>query len=154
MRRWARRQWGYDKFVLRINVQWIQTGSYWPIKWMLYDCKLWRQCCSECIIVIGTYNGRIVSYNLWTNIKFNTDLRLKRLHYRLHQKQPWYWIFYKCHLSSVTGKKLPNVYKSCPKMNVIEKWKILTPLQKLPKSVGNLGKISVTAGFEKLPKLQ
>ena len=37
-------------------------------------------------------------------------------------------------------------------MNIIEKWKILTPLQ--PKSVGNLGKIIVITGFEKLPKLQ
>ena len=30
---------------------------------------------------------------------------------------------------SVTGKKSPNVYKSCPKMILLEKWKILTPLQ-------------------------
>ena len=31
------------------------------------------------------------------------------------------------------------------------KWKILTPLQKLPKNVGDLGKIIVAKGFEKLP---
>ena len=37
---------------------------------------------------------------------------------------------------------------------MISKWKILTPLQKLPKNIGNLGKIIVTTGFEKLPKLQ
>ena len=36
----------------------------------------------------------------------------------------------------------------------IEKWKILTPLQKGPKNVGDLGKIIVTTGFEKLPKVQ
>ena len=36
----------------------------------------------------------------------------------------------------------------------IEKWKILTPLQKLPKNVGNLGKIIVAISFEKLPKVQ
>ena len=36
----------------------------------------------------------------------------------------------------------------------LEKWKILTHLQKLPKNVGNLGKIVVATGFEKLPKVQ
>ena len=51
-------------------------------------------------------------------------------------------------------KKSPNVYKSCPKMISIEKWKILTPLQKLPKNVGDLGKWNVAKGFEKLLKVQ
>ena len=32
--------------------------------------------------------------------------------------------------TSVTSKKLPNVYKSCPKMILLEKLKILTPLKK------------------------
>ena len=36
----------------------------------------------------------------------------------------------------------------------LEKWKILTPLQKLPKNVGDLGKLIVAKGFEKLPKIQ
>ena len=36
----------------------------------------------------------------------------------------------------------------------IEKWKILTPLQKLPKNVDDLGKITVTKSFKKLPKVQ
>ena len=36
----------------------------------------------------------------------------------------------------------------------LEKWKILTPLQKLPKNVGDLGKLIVTKGFKKLPKVQ
>ena len=36
----------------------------------------------------------------------------------------------------------------------LEKWKILPPLQKLPKNVGNLGKKIVATGFEKLPKVQ
>ena len=31
---------------------------------------------------------------------------------------------------------------------------ILTPLQKLPNNVGNLGKIIVATGFELLPKVQ
>ena len=35
----------------------------------------------------------------------------------------------------------------------LENLKILTPLQKLPKNVGDLGKIIVAKGFEKLPKV-
>ena len=31
---------------------------------------------------------------------------------------------------------------------------ILTPLQKLPKNVGDLGKFIVAKGFKKLPKVQ
>ena len=40
-------------------------------------------------------------------------------------------------------KKLPNVYKSCPKMISLEKLMFLTPLQKLPKNIGDLGKLVV-----------
>ena len=36
----------------------------------------------------------------------------------------------------------------------LEKWKILTNLQKLPNNVGNLGKLIVATCFEKLPKVQ
>ena len=39
-------------------------------------------------------------------------------------------------------------------MIALEKLKILTPLQKLPKNVGYLGKLIVAKGFEKLPKVQ
>ena len=46
---------------------------------------------------------------------------------------------------SVTKKKSPNAYKSCPKM---------ISHQKLPKNVGDLGKLSVARGFKKLPKVQ
>ena len=35
----------------------------------------------------------------------------------------------------------------------LEKLKILTPLQKLLKNVGNLGKLNVAKGFKKLPKV-
>ena len=35
-----------------------------------------------------------------------------------------------------------------------EKIKILTPLQKLPKNVEELGKLIVAEGFAKLPKVQ
>ena len=52
-----------------------------------------------------------------------------------------------CYLNSVTSKKSPNVYKSCPKMISLEKLKILTPLQKLPKNVRDLGKLIVAKGF-------
>ena len=36
----------------------------------------------------------------------------------------------------------------------LEKLKILTPLQKLPKNVGVLGKLIGAKGFKKLPKVQ
>ena len=56
-------------------------------------------------------------------------------------------------MASVTRKKLPNVYKSCPKMISLEKWYILTPLHKLPKNVGDWDKLIVAKGFKKLPKV-
>ena len=55
---------------------------------------------------------------------------------------------------SVTRKKSPNVYKSCPNMTSLEKLKILTPLQKLHKNVGVLVKLIVAKGLKKLPKVQ
>ena len=36
----------------------------------------------------------------------------------------------------------------------LEKWKILTPLQKLPKNVGDLGKLIVAKGFKKWHKVK
>ena len=36
----------------------------------------------------------------------------------------------------------------------LEKWQILTPLQKLPKNVGDLGKLIVAKGLKKLHKVQ
>ena len=36
----------------------------------------------------------------------------------------------------------------------LEKWLILTPLQKLPKNVRDLGKLIVAKGFKKLSKVQ
>ena len=36
----------------------------------------------------------------------------------------------------------------------LEKLKILTPLQKLPKNGGDWGKLIVAKGFKKLPKVQ
>ena len=54
--------------------------------------------------------------------------------------------------NSVTSKKSPNVYKCCPKMISPAKWKTLITFQKLPKNVGDLGKIMVATGFESCPK--
>ena len=39
-------------------------------------------------------------------------------------------------------------------MILVQKLKILTYLQKLPKNVGDLGKLIVPKDFEKLPKFQ
>ena len=39
-------------------------------------------------------------------------------------------------------------------MILLDKWKILTTLQNLPKNVGDLGKIIVAKGFKKFPKVQ
>ena len=36
----------------------------------------------------------------------------------------------------------------------LEKWQILTSIQKLPKNVGDLGKLIVTKGFKNFPKVQ
>ena len=36
----------------------------------------------------------------------------------------------------------------------LENNRFLTPLQKLPKNVGNLGKLIVAKGFKKVPKVQ
>ena len=58
-------------------------------------------------------------------------------HYRLQVQQP----------TSVTRKISPNVYKSWPKMISLEKGYILTPLQKVPKNVADLGKLIVAKGF-------
>ena len=56
-------------------------------------------------------------------------------------------------LTSVT-KKSPHAYKSCQKLISLEKWKILTSLQKLPKNGGDLGKKIAAKGFKKLSKVQ
>ena len=36
----------------------------------------------------------------------------------------------------------------------LDKMIVLTPLQKIPKNVGDLGKLNVAKGFKKLPKVQ
>ena len=54
----------------------------------------------------------------------------------------------------MTREKSPNVHKSCPKIISLEKLKNLAHTQKLPKTVGGLGKLIVAKGFKKLPKVQ
>ena len=39
-------------------------------------------------------------------------------------------------------------------MILLEKWKFLTHLQKLPTNVGDLGKMIVATGFKNVPKVQ
>ena len=58
------------------------------------------------------------------------------------------------HPSSVTSKKSPNVYKSCPKNDFTRKMKDFDNFTKIALNVGGLGKIIVATGFEKLPKVQ
>ena len=36
----------------------------------------------------------------------------------------------------------------------LEKWKILTTLQNLPKNLGDLGNLIVANGYKKMPKVQ
>ena len=36
----------------------------------------------------------------------------------------------------------------------LEKWQILSPLQKLPKNMEDLSKLIVAKGFKKFPKVQ
>ena len=57
-------------------------------------------------------------------------------------------------MSSVTKRKSPNVYKSCPKMISLDKWKILTPLQNLHRNVVDLGILIAAKVLKKLPKVQ
>ena len=47
-----------------------------------------------------------------------------------------------------------KIAKCCPKIISLEKLKILTPSQKLPKNVVDLGKLLVAKGFKKLPIVQ
>ena len=54
-------------------------------------------------------------------------------------------------IDNVTSKKSSDVYESCPKLISLENFKKLSPSQKLPKNVGDLGKLFVAKGFEKLP---
>ena len=70
-------------------------------------------------------------------------------HFTIHFISANFWF-----LNSVTNKISTNVYKGCSKMISLEKLKILTPLQNLPKNVGDLGKLIVAKGFKNLPKFQ
>ena len=49
-------------------------------------------------------------------------------------------------------KKMPNVFKSCPKMILLENWKFLLTYQKLPRNMSNLGKLIVATALKTCPK--
>ena len=93
--------------------------------------------------------------NIFSLKAVNINVRLIELSIESDEILAWKcncWCLRQCHPISVTSKKSPNVYKSCPRMISLEKWKILTPFQKLSKNVSNLGKIIVATGSKKLPK--
>ena len=50
--------------------------------------------------------------------------------------------------------KIAKMSIKVAKNDFTRKWMILTPLQKMPNNVGNLGKIIVVTSFEWLPKVQ
>ena len=53
----------------------------------------------------------------------------------------------------MTSKKLPTLSIEVAQNILQEKLKILTPLLKVPKNVGDSCKLIVAKGFEKLPKV-
>ena len=57
-------------------------------------------------------------------------------------------------MNSERPEKIAKCLEKLPKSDFTVKWMILTPLQKLPNNVGDLGKLIVAKGFEKLPKVQ
>ena len=57
-------------------------------------------------------------------------------------------------MNSVTSKKSPNVYKKLPKNDFTTKMKVFEGFIKIAQNVGNLDKIIIATGFEKLPKVQ
>ena len=56
-------------------------------------------------------------------------------------------------MDSVTSKKSPNVFKSCPKMISLEKLKDFDTFSKIALECRDLGKLIVAKGFEKFPKV-
>ena len=56
--------------------------------------------------------------------------------------------------SQCDQKKIAKRLEKLPKSDFTRKMNYFTPLQKLPKNVGDLGKSIVTKGFKKMPKVQ
>ena len=50
--------------------------------------------------------------------------------------------------------KIAKCLQKLLKNDFTSKWKFLSNLQKLPKNVGDLGKVKVATGFQKLSKVQ
>ena len=72
----------------------------------------------------------------------------------LNNIRPEYSRVYQVSLPQCDQRKIAKCPKRLPKMISLEKFKILAPTQKLPKTVGDLGKLIVAKGFKKLPKVQ
>ena len=92
------------------------------------------------------------AYSMWQLFCFN--IRFLSSTHNLNFKVQWWGSTSRGYPSSVTSKKSPNVYNSCPKMVSLAKLTISTTLQKLPKNVGDLCKLIAGEVFEKLPKVQ
>ena len=58
-----------------------------------------------------------------------------------------------CVAKAVWPKKT-NVSKSCPKMISLKNDRFWHLFKKLPKNVGDLGKLIVAKGYKKLPKVE
>ena len=93
--------------------------------------------------IFTVLNGQIIEQTIWSHWK--QERGREKVKNGVWQSEV---------ASSVTSKKLPNVYKSYLKLISLEKLKISTPLQKLPKNVVDLGKLIVAKVLEKLPKVQ
>ena len=72
----------------------------------------------------------------------------------LNNIRPEYSRVYQVSPPQCDQRKIAKCPKRLPKMISLEKFKILAPTQKLPKTVGDLGKLIVAKGFKKLPKVQ
>ena len=133
------------------------TGKIVYLKW---DSNLDRRSRCEQTSDDNRLQGELIHCTYLWGGKLIFTLTIQRQIFDNFECDPrgfWHqWIEQKYNRKAInmTSKKSPNVYISCPKMSSQEKWKILTPLQELPKNVDDLGKIIDATGFEKLPKVQ
>ena len=85
------------------------------------------------------------SHNHWTRAPAHSDSDFLPTYYtqvsgQIPTKQDMnkIMLLYNCSFQTVwPEQKTPNVYKSCPKMISLQKLKLFTPLQKLPKNEGD-----------------
>ena len=84
-------------------------------------------------ITIGCGKINLPTATTYTDAQKSAPFIVFKSGFMIMEVLPNDWKLYWNDGGSVTSKKLPNVYKSSPKMISQEKWKILTTLQKLPK---------------------